>query len=63
VPSTDNAGVAYLMAGQSTELDRLQRQSRVWEPAGKRQLDVLGEGEGKRAIDLLYGGGDAISAG
>lgn len=49
------ARVAYLMAGQQSELDRLQLQSRVWEPAGGRLLDVLGDGEGKRVVDVGCG--------
>jgi hypothetical protein len=28
----------YLLAGQASELDRLQLQSRVWEPSGRRLL-------------------------
>jgi SAM-dependent methyltransferase len=32
----------YLMAGQASERDRLQLQSRVWEPAGARLLDAVG---------------------
>lgn len=31
----------YLMAGQLSELDRLQLQSRVWEPAGRALLDEI----------------------
>lgn len=33
---------AYLMAGQPSELERLQVHSRVWEPLGKALLDKLG---------------------
>jgi SAM-dependent methyltransferase len=47
--------VTYLMAGQLSELDRLQLQSRVWEPAGQRLLDVIGDGTGKRALDAGCG--------
>jgi SAM-dependent methyltransferase len=43
------------MAGQLTELERLQLQSRVWEPAGGRLLEVLGTGEGKRVVDVGCG--------
>jgi SAM-dependent methyltransferase len=43
------------MAGQLTELERLQLQSRVWEPAGGRLLEVLGAGEGKRVVDVGCG--------
>ena len=47
--------MTYLMAGQMTELDRLQLQSRVWEPAGQRLLDWLGDGAGRRALDVGCG--------
>jgi ubiquinone/menaquinone biosynthesis C-methylase UbiE len=47
--------VSYLMAGQLSELERLQLQSRVWEPAGARLLDLLGDGNGKRAADVGCG--------
>jgi hypothetical protein len=46
---------AYLLAGQASELDRLQLQSRVWEPAGRRLLDKIGEGRGARALDVGCG--------
>lgn len=45
----------YLMAGQLSELDRLQLQSRVWEPAGSRLLELLGPGDGLRVVDLGCG--------
>lgn len=45
----------YLMAGQLSELDRLQLQSRVWEPAGQHLLDELGDGRGKRVLDVGCG--------
>ena len=47
--------MTYLMAGQMSELDRLQLQSRVWEPAGQRLLDWLGDGAGRRALDVGCG--------
>jgi len=53
--ASDDGRVTYLMAGQLTELDRLQLQSRVWEPAGWRLLDVIGPGDGKRVIDVGCG--------
>ena len=28
----------YLLAGQTSELERLQLQSRIWEPSGRRLL-------------------------
>lgn len=46
---TDNS---YLLAGQASELDRLQLQSRVWEPAGRRLLEKIGEDRGARALDV-----------
>jgi SAM-dependent methyltransferase len=52
---SDNPAVTYLLAGQLSELDRLQLQSRVWEPAGGRLLEVLGAGDGKRVVDVGCG--------
>jgi SAM-dependent methyltransferase len=45
----------YLLAGQTSELERLQLQSRVWEPSGRRLLDEIGAGRGARAADLGCG--------
>jgi SAM-dependent methyltransferase len=45
----------YMLAGQSSELDRLQLQSRVWEPAGRRLLEEIGDGCGKRVVDVGCG--------
>ncbi len=45
----------YLLAGQASELDRLQLQSRVWEPAGRRLLAEIGEGDGARVLDVGCG--------
>jgi ubiquinone/menaquinone biosynthesis C-methylase UbiE len=47
--------MTYLMAGQLSELERLQLQSRVWEPAGDRLLAELGDGTGRRALDVGCG--------
>ena len=47
--------MTYLLAGQQTELDRLQLQSRVWEPAGERLLAELGDGTGRRVLDVGCG--------
>jgi len=47
--------VSYLMAGRSAELERLQLQARVWEPAGQRLLARIGDGTGLRAIDVGCG--------
>lgn len=46
---------SYLLAGQSTELARLQLQSRVWEPAGRAILARLPRGSGQRALDVGCG--------
>jgi hypothetical protein len=46
---------AYLLAGQMSELERLQLQSRVWEPAGRALLDRLGSGQGLRVVDVGCG--------
>jgi SAM-dependent methyltransferase len=45
----------YLLAGQASELERLKLQSRVWEPAGRRLLEELGDGRGYRAVDVGCG--------
>jgi SAM-dependent methyltransferase len=45
----------YLMAGRLSELERLQLQSRVWEPAGERLLELLGDGGGARVLDAGCG--------
>ena len=51
---THGAG-AYLLAGQPTELERLQLQSRVWEPAGRALLAQLPGGPGLRVLDVGCG--------
>jgi SAM-dependent methyltransferase len=45
----------YLLAGQVSELERLQLQSRVWEPSGRRLLEEIGDGHGARALDVGCG--------
>jgi SAM-dependent methyltransferase len=50
----NNAG-EYLLAGQTSELERLQLQSRVWEPSGRRLLEEIGDGRGSRALDIGCG--------
>jgi SAM-dependent methyltransferase len=45
----------YLLAGQVSELERLQLQSRVWEPSGRRLLEEIGDGRGTRAVDVGCG--------
>jgi hypothetical protein len=46
---------AYLLADQPSELERLQLQSRVWEPSGRRLLHEIGEGRGARVVDIGCG--------
>jgi SAM-dependent methyltransferase len=45
----------YLLADQPSELERLQLQSRVWEPSGRQLLSKIGEGSGGRALDIGCG--------
>lgn len=45
----------YLLADQPSELERLQLQSRVWEPSGRRLLAQIGDGLGGRAVDIGCG--------
>ena len=45
----------YLLADQPSELERLQLQSRVWEPAGRQLLSKLDGGAGGRAVDVGCG--------
>jgi len=45
----------YLLADQPSELERLQLQSLVWEPSGRRLLDEIGEGRGTRVLDVGCG--------
>lgn len=45
---------SYLLAGQHSELNRLQLQSRVWEPAGRAALEEIGL-RPTRAIDVGCG--------
>jgi ubiquinone/menaquinone biosynthesis C-methylase UbiE len=40
----------YLLANQPSELERLQLQSQVWEPAGRQLLTNIGGGSGGRAL-------------
>ncbi len=47
--------MSYIMAGQTSELERLRLQSRVFEPAGERLLARLGSGKDYRAVDLGCG--------
>ena len=45
----------YLLADQPSELERLQLQSRVWEPAGRQLLSKLDGRSGVRALDVGCG--------
>ena len=45
----------YLLADQPSELERLQLQSRVWEPSGRQLLAKVGDGSGLRALDVGCG--------
>ena len=45
----------YLLGGRLSELERLQLQARVWEPAGRSLLAGLGEGDGRSALDVGCG--------
>jgi len=45
----------YLLANQPSELERLQLQSRVWEPCGRDLLLKVGPGSGLRALDVGCG--------
>jgi SAM-dependent methyltransferase len=45
----------YLLANQPSELERLQLQSRVWEPAGRQLLSRVGDGSGRHALDIGCG--------
>jgi SAM-dependent methyltransferase len=45
----------YLLADQPSELQRLQLQSQVWEPAGHQLLSKIGSGSGGRALDVGCG--------
>jgi SAM-dependent methyltransferase len=45
----------YLLGDQPSELERLQLQSRVWEPAGRQLLSKLDGQSGGRALDVGCG--------
>jgi ubiquinone/menaquinone biosynthesis C-methylase UbiE len=53
--SSEQPQARYLLAGQASELERLQLQSRVWEPSGRRLLEQIGDGHGARALDVGCG--------
>jgi SAM-dependent methyltransferase len=45
----------YLLANQPSELERLQLQSRVWEPSGRQLLSKIGGRSDGRALDIGCG--------
>jgi ubiquinone/menaquinone biosynthesis C-methylase UbiE len=45
----------YLLANQPSELERLQLQSRVWEPTGRQLLSKVGDGSGRNVLDVGCG--------
>jgi len=45
----------YLLGDQPSELERLQLQSRVWEPSGRQLLARVADGSGARALDAGCG--------
>jgi ubiquinone/menaquinone biosynthesis C-methylase UbiE len=45
----------YVLAGNTSELERLRLQARVWEPAGERMLDAIRVAPGWRCVDLGSG--------
>jgi SAM-dependent methyltransferase len=45
----------YLLAGKARELERLQRGSRMLEPAGRRLLAEIGDLQGARVLDVGCG--------
>lgn len=46
---------SYLFANQASELERLQLQSRVWEPAGRALLGEIPGGAGRKALEAGCG--------
>ncbi|MEX2553174.1 MAG: methyltransferase domain-containing protein [Actinomycetota bacterium] len=46
---------SYLLGGQPSELERLQLQSKVWEPSGRRLLGEIGDGRDLRVLDIGCG--------
>jgi ubiquinone/menaquinone biosynthesis C-methylase UbiE len=46
---------SYLLANQPSELERLQLQSRVWEPSGRQLLSKIEGGSGARGLDVGCG--------
>jgi hypothetical protein len=50
-----DAGQGSFLARQRAELERLQLQSRVWEPAGRSLVAHLPSGAGRRVLDIGCG--------
>ena len=46
---------SYLLSNQPTELERLQLQSKVWEPAGRELLSGIDSGDAPAALDAGCG--------
>jgi hypothetical protein len=46
---------SYMLAGQPTELERLQLQARVWEPTGRQLLGKIPAPSGGRVVDIGCG--------
>src|SRR6266508_501037 len=53
--TAETGSAGYLLAGQASELERLQLQSRIWEPNGRRLLAEIGDGRGAPALDVGCG--------
>jgi SAM-dependent methyltransferase len=54
-PHMNQSSPSYLLAGQPSEIERLQLQSRVWEPAGRSLLAELPSGASHVALDVGCG--------
>jgi hypothetical protein len=53
--------MTYLMGGQPSEFERLRLQSRVCEPAGDRLLAQLGDGQGRRVLEVGCGAMEQVT--
>lgn len=51
----DQSSSQYLLAGSTSELERLRLQARVWEPEAEAMLDQIGIQVGWRCLDLGCG--------
>lgn len=52
---TPSPAPSYLLPSEPSELERIQLQARVWEPAGRTLLAQLPDGTGRRALDIGCG--------